>query len=85
MWRPSSVWMPPGCTAVGADAVGLVAAVELDREEDVGGLGAAIGAELGIGRALEVRVVEIDVGEAVAGRRQVHQPRARLASAPRCG
>ena len=56
----------------------LVAPVELDREQDVGGLRAAIGAELGVGRALEIRIVQIDVGEAVAGRGQIDQPRARL-------
>ena len=52
--------------------------VELDGEQDVGGLGAAVGAELGIGRVLEVRVLEIDVGEAVARRGQVDQARAGL-------
>ena len=58
--------------------VALVAPVELDGEQDVGGLRAAIGAELGIGRALEIRIVEIDVGESVARRGQVDQARARL-------
>jgi hypothetical protein len=47
----------------GAHAARLVAPVELHGEQDVGGLGAAIGDELGIGRVLEVRIVEIDVGK----------------------
>ena len=61
-----------------AHAARFVAPVELDGEQDIGGLGAAIGAELGIGRALEIRIVQIDVGKAMAGGGEVHQPRARL-------
>ena len=53
----------------------LVAPVELDGEQDIGGLRAAIGAELGIGRALEVRIVEVDVGEPVTRRGQVDEAR----------
>ena len=62
----------------GADSAILVAAVELDREQDVGGLRPAVRRPRVIGRALEIRIVEIDVGNLMAGRRQIHQPRARL-------
>ena len=42
----------------GAHAVSLVAPVELDGEENVGRLRAAVGAEFGIGRAFEIGIVE---------------------------
>ena len=58
-------------------AARLVAPVELHREQDVGGLGAAIGDHRVVGRALEVRIVEVDVRIAVAGGGDVHQPPAR--------
>jgi len=67
-----------GVDGRGADAAFLVAAVELHREQDVGRLRAPVGDELGIGRVVEVGVLEIDIGEAVTGGRQVHQARARL-------
>ncbi len=62
----------------GADSTILVAAVELDREQDVGGLRTAVGRPRAIGRALEIRIVEIDVGKLMAGRRQIDEPPARL-------
>jgi hypothetical protein len=43
-----------------------VAPVEFDREQDIGGLGAAVGDELRIRGVLEVRVGKIDIGEAVS-------------------
>ena len=42
--------------------------IELHREQDVGGLGPAIGDRRVVGRALEIGIVEIDVGEAMACR-----------------
>ena len=62
----------------GPHAVRLVPSVELDGEQDVGGLRAAIGPELGIGRVLEVRIVEVNVGEPMTRRGQVDQARAGL-------
>jgi hypothetical protein len=50
-----------------ADSVPLVAAIELDCEQDVGGLRASVGDPRVIGRALDIRVVEIDVGIAMTG------------------
>ena len=78
MWRESSVWIPPGWTAVARIPLRLMAAVELDSEQDVGGLRATVSRPRIIGHALEIRIVEIDVGIAMAGRRQIDQPRARL-------
>jgi hypothetical protein len=43
-----------------------VTAIELDCEQYIGGLGAAIGSELGVGRVLEVRIFQIDVRISVA-------------------
>lgn len=65
--------MPPGWTACGADATVLVAAVELDGEEDVRGLRAAIGHEGFVRRGLEVGVVEVHIRELMAGRREVDE------------
>jgi hypothetical protein len=48
-----------------------------DREQDVGGLGAAVGDHRIIRRALEIGIVEIDVRIAVAGGGDVHEPPAR--------
>ena len=62
----------------GPHAVRLVPPVELDGEQDVGGLRAAIGPELSIGRVLEVRIVEVNVGEPMTRRGQVDQARAGL-------
>ena len=56
-----------------ADAARLVAAVELNGKEGVGGLGASVGDELGIGRVVEVGVIEVDVRKPVASRGQVSQ------------
>jgi hypothetical protein len=55
----------------------LVSPVELHREQDVGGLGPAIGDHRVVGRALEIGIVEVDVRIAVAGGGDVHQPSAR--------
>jgi hypothetical protein len=41
--------------------------VELHCEQDVGGLGPAIGDHRVVGRALEIRIVEVDVRIAVVG------------------
>ena len=59
-----------------AEAFAFVAAIELDSEQDVRGLGAAVGAERGIFRVLKVGIVEVHIGKAVAGGRKIHQPRA---------
>src|SRR5262245_36325957 len=49
--------------------------VELNREQDVGRLRSAIRDERFVGRPLEVRIFQIDIGEAVTCRRQVdHAP-----------
>jgi hypothetical protein len=61
-----------------AHAVRPVPAVELDGEQDIGCLRPAIGAEFGVGRALEIRIVEIDVGKPMPRRRQVDEARAGL-------
>src|SRR5271169_6608421 len=55
----------PGMHGGGANSALLVPAVELDGEQHVGRLRAPICAELRVGGALKVRIVEIDVGEAV--------------------
>ena len=70
--------MAPGWTAVALRPLALVAAVELDREQDVGGLRTAVGRPCVVRRALEIRIVEIDVGNLMAGRRQIDEPRAGL-------
>jgi hypothetical protein len=44
------------------DSVPLMAAIELDREQDVGGLRPSIGCPWVIRRPLEIGIVEIDVG-----------------------
>ena len=49
-----------------ADAPRPMPAVELDRKQDVRRLGTAVTDERLVGRSFEVRVVEIDVAEAVA-------------------
>ena len=54
----------------------LVPAVELHREQDIRGLGTAIGNIRLVGRALEIRVVQIDIRRAVTVRRHIHQPSA---------
>ena len=72
--------MPPGCTAVARTPLRLVPAVELDGEQDVGGLRAAVGAELGIGRALEIRDRR-DRRRRSGGRPTTGSPAARPASA----
>src|SRR5690349_13417372 len=59
-----------------AHAARFVAAIELDGEEDIGGLGATVCAKVGVFGALEIGVFEIDVRIAMAGRREVHKPRA---------
>ena len=60
-----------------AYAVRFMAPVEFDREQDIGRLRAPIGDERLIGRALEIGIVEVDVGIAVAGGGDVHEPSAR--------
>jgi hypothetical protein len=55
----------------------LMPPVELHREQDVGGLGPAIGNHRVVGRALEIGIVEVDVRIAVAGGGDIHQPAAR--------
>ena len=74
MWRPSSVWMPPGCTGRGAHTTLTVPPVEGNSEEDIRRLRSAVGNEGLIGRPFKVGILEIDVGVAVTGRRQVDQP-----------
>ena len=44
----------------------FVTATELDRKQHIGGLGTAIGSELGVGRVFEVRIFQIDVRISVA-------------------
>src|SRR5271170_5388025 len=61
-----------------ADAARLVAAVEFDREQDIGRLRTAVAYPRVIRRAVEIRIVEVDVGKTMAGRGQVDQPRPRL-------
>ncbi len=51
--------------------------VELHREQNVSGLGPAIGDHRVVGRALEVRIVELHVRIAMAGGGDIHQPSAR--------
>jgi len=48
---------------------GQVPAVEFDGKEDIGGLRAAVGDEGLVSRALEVWVVQVDVGVTMSGRR----------------
>lgn len=62
----------------GPDAVELVAAVELDREKNIGRLGTAIGCQRVIGRPLEIGIVEIDVGTTMTCRRDNDEAPARL-------
>src|SRR5215467_11952805 len=52
--------------------------VELDGEQDVGGLRTAVGDKRLVRRTLEVGIVQLHVGVAVARRRQVDQTAARL-------
>ena len=54
-WRPSSVGMPPGCTAKARTPWSLQALVEPDGAQHVGGLGPAVGHPGVVGLALEVR------------------------------
>ena len=56
----------------GAHALVAQALVEPDGEQHVGGLGPAVGHPRVVGLALEVGIVEVDVAEAVAGRREQH-------------
>ena len=56
----------------------LVPPVELDRKQHVGGLGAAVGNELLVGRVLKVRICKINVRIAVAGGGDIDQPAAKL-------
>src|ERR1700733_10931222 len=61
-----------------ADSVPFVAAVELDREQNVGGLRAPVAHPCVVGRALEIWIVEINVGNLMAGRGEIDQPCPRL-------
>ncbi len=65
--------MDRGC----AEPARPVAPVELDGKEDVRRFRAAVGDERIVGRPLEVRVVEVDVGAAMPGGRQIDEPPAR--------
>ena len=69
---PNYAGMHGGCP----HTIFLVTPVEFHCEQNVGCLGAAIGAEFGIGRVLKIRVVQIDIGETVTRRRQI-RPRAK--------
>src|ERR1700723_2449839 len=63
-----------GCRA---DATPAMPLVEGNREENVGCLGPAVSDERIVSRALEIGVVEVHVGEAMPGRREVDQTTAR--------
>src|ERR1700733_9410689 len=51
----------------GADSTVLMAAIELDREQDVGRFRTAVRRPCAIGLTLEIRIVEIDVRKLMAG------------------
>src|ERR1700688_2336613 len=59
-----------GCRTDAAPAMPLV---EGNREENVGCLGPAVSDERIVSRPLEIGVVEIQIGEAMSGRREVDQ------------
>ena len=50
-----------------AYAIDFVTPVELHGEQYVGGFRAAVRAELGVGRVLEVRIIEVYVGKTMTG------------------
>src|SRR5580704_9167492 len=52
----------------------VVSPVKGNSEEDIRRLRSAVGNEGLIGRPFKVWVLEIDIGEAVSGRRQIYQP-----------
>lgn len=54
-----------------------MASVELDGKQDIGSLGPAIGDPWIVSHVFEVRVFDIDIGKAMTGRCEVHQPSAR--------
>src|SRR6185437_8966039 len=62
----------------GPDAASAMAPVELDREQHMVGLGPAICCGGRVFGMLEIRIVEIDVGIAVAARSEIDQPAAIL-------
>src|SRR5260370_12907096 len=64
--------MPPvdGCRTDAAPAMPLV---EGNREENVGCLGPAVSHKRIVSRPLEIGVVEVHIGEAMPGRREVDQ------------
>jgi hypothetical protein len=51
----------PGMDSGDPDALPFQPAIKLHREQDVGGFGAAVGPELGIGRVLEIGVFKVHV------------------------
>src|SRR5882757_10096755 len=55
------------------DAAPAMPLVEGNREENVGCLGPAVSDERIVSRALEIGVVEVHIGEAMPGRREVDQ------------
>ena len=77
MYRPSSVVIMPGMHRVRVHPAVAEPAVELDAEQDVGGLGLPVRRELVVLATLEVRVVPHDVGADVAARAQVDDARRR--------
>src|SRR5689334_24696110 len=56
-----------------ADAAPAMPLVERNREENVGCLGSAVSDERIVSRTLEIGVVQVHIGEAMPGRREVDQ------------
>ena len=63
--------MPPGWTAAARTPRLAMPLVESNREENVGCLGPAVSDERIVSRPLEIGVVEVHIGEAMPGRREV--------------
>src|ERR1700720_1272017 len=71
-WRSSSVRTPPGCTAAARMPFPMTP-VKSDGEEDLRSLGPAVGDPWVVRCSHKVGIFEVDVGEAVPGRREVDQ------------
>ena len=65
------------CDREGTNAIGLVAAIECQCEQRVGGFRLAVGVPAIVGLVLKIGIREVDVVKPVGPRAQHHQPRRR--------
>ena len=76
MLRPKLLATGPGCAALAVMPRALSAPRQLEGEQEVHQLRQAVGAEAGVA-ALELQVVEVDLGRTMRVRRDVDDARAR--------